>query len=113
METESEALMHAGVELARETFPRFLAELGWTAASIERIATHQVGSAQRRLLLDALGLDPARDYPTLAEYGNVGSVSLPLSLALAQEAGFVRSGQNVALLGIGSGLGCLMLGVRT
>ncbi|TAJ16507.1 MAG: 3-oxoacyl-ACP synthase III [Planctomycetota bacterium] len=113
METEAEALMHAGIELARETFPRFLAELGWTAGSIERIATHQVGSAQRRLLFDALGLDAARDYPTLAEYGNVGSVSLPLSLALALESGFIGRDQRVALLGIGSGLGCLMLGVQT
>lgn len=113
METEAEALMNAGIELARETFPRFLTELGWSSASIDRIATHQVGTAQRRLLFEALELDPARDYPTLAEHGNVGSVSLPLSVALALESGFVGPDQQVALLGIGSGLGCAMLGLRT
>jgi 3-oxoacyl-[acyl-carrier-protein] synthase-3 len=113
METESEALMHAGIALARETFPLFLAELGWTSASIERVVTHQVGSAQRRLLFETLELDPALDHPTLAELGNVGSVSLPISLALGLESGFIGARQRVALLGIGSGLGSLMLGVQT
>jgi len=37
-------------------------------------------------------------------------VSLPLTAALAEERGRVRAGQNVAWLGIGSGLVCSMLG---
>jgi 3-oxoacyl-[acyl-carrier-protein] synthase-3 len=39
-------------------------------------------------------------------------VALPLALALAAERGFVASGQRVGLLGIGSGLSCLMLGLE-
>ena len=57
-------------------------------------------------------LDPAKDFPTVESLGNVGSVSLPLSFALALERGFVEPGQRVALLGIGSGLQCAMLGVE-
>ncbi len=110
MSTDAEALLEAGNALAARTFELFRSELDWPAP--DRVVTHQVGSAHRRRLLETLGLPAEIDFPTLAEHGNVGSVSLPLSLSLAVEAGFVRSGQRLALLGIGSGLGCLMLGLE-
>ena len=112
MTTDSEALLQAGNALAARTFEAFLAEMDWTREDIDRFVTHQVGSAHRRLLLETLSLDPERDYPTVETLGNVGSVSLPLSLSMAAEAGHVRPGHRMALLGIGSGLHCLMLGAR-
>lgn len=112
METDSEALLLAGNALAARTFESFGRELGWTADSIDRIVTHQVGSAHRRLLLATLGLDAARDFPTVETLGNIGSVSLPLSFSRALDEGFIRDGHTVAMLGIGSGLHCLMLGVQ-
>jgi len=112
METDSEALLHAGCELARRTWDEFEREVGWTRGDVDRVITHQVGAAHRKLLLEQLGLEATRDFPTFATFGNVGSVSLPLTLSLAQEAGVVRPGQRVALLGIGSGLQCLMLGLH-
>lgn len=112
METDSEALLTAGNALAARTFEAFLAELGWSRNLVDRVVTHQVGSAHRRLLFETLQLDPAKDFPTVETLGNVGSVSLPISLALALEEGFVRTGERVALLGIGSGLQCAMLGLE-
>ncbi|MEZ6005658.1 MAG: 3-oxoacyl-ACP synthase III [Planctomycetota bacterium] len=112
METDSEALLAAGIELARETFAAFGAEHGLAPAAIDRVITHQVGSAHRRLLLEALELGEGRDFPTFPVLGNVGTVSLPISLGMAAEQGFVGEGQRVALLGIGSGLACQMLDVR-
>ena len=112
METDSEALLQAGNALAARTFEDFTRELGWSRDLIDRIVTHQVGSAHRRLLFETLDLDLTKDYPTVATLGNVGSVSLPVSFALAVEAGAIQDGQRVALLGIGSGLHCLMLGVE-
>ena len=111
METDSEALLAAGNALAARTWLLFLEELGWRAEEVERIVTHQVGSAHRRLLFETLGLDLGRDFPTVAEFGNVGSVSLPLSYSLGRERGFLQPGQKTGLLGIGSGLACLMLGL--
>ena len=73
--------------------------------------THQVGAAHRRLLFATLGLDPAKDFPTVETLGNIGSVSLPLSFSIAEKSGFIRAGQKIAMLGIGSGMHCLMLGV--
>ena len=44
--------------------------------------------------------------------GNVGSVSAPLTMACGIEAGQLLPGQRAALLGIGSGINSLMLGVE-
>ncbi len=44
--------------------------------------------------------------------GNIGTVSLPITAALADERGALEPGDRVAFLGIGSGLNCMMLGVE-
>lgn len=111
MSTDSEALLEAGVALARETWTEFQARTGWDAESTERVITHQVGSAHRRALLTGLGLDDAKDFPTVQTLGNIGSVSLPLTYAKAVESGFIQLHHRTALLGIGSGLNCSMLAI--
>ena len=108
MQTDSEALLVAGIELARETWAAFVAEFG---AEFDRTICHQVGSTHRRKLYEALGLDLAKDFSTFETLGNTGSVALPATLAGAVEAGAVKAGDRVALLGIGSGLNSLMLAV--
>jgi 3-oxoacyl-[acyl-carrier-protein] synthase-3 len=113
MQTDSEALLQAGNTLAERTWADFRAELGWTGADVDRVVTHQVGVAHRRLLTETLQIDPAIDYPTVEHLGNIGSVSLPLCLSMARGEGFIGPGQRVAMLGIGSGLQCLMLGLET
>ena len=42
----------------------------------------------------------------------MGTVSLPLTLAIAAEREEILTGERVGLLGIGSGLNCLILGVE-
>jgi 3-oxoacyl-[acyl-carrier-protein] synthase III len=112
MQTDSEAMLHAGNALLARTWQRFADELGWRTADVERVVTHQVGVQHRRLVLSTLGLDPALDFPTVETCGNVGSVSLPLSYSLARESGFLEPGQRLAMLGIGSGLQAQILAVR-
>jgi len=112
MQTDSEALLIAGVTLAAETWSEFCKETDWDAATPDRFICHQVGSIHRRKLYDTLGLDLAKDFSTFEFLGNTGSVALPATLAFAVEEGAVRSGDKVALLGIGSGLNSLMLAVE-
>jgi len=112
MQTDSEALLIAGVTLAHETWGQFCTETGWDSATPARFICHQVGSIHRRKLYDTLGLDLAKDFSTFEFLGNTGSVALPATLALAVEEGAVRPGDKVALLGIGSGLNSLMLAVE-
>lgn len=112
MQTDSEALLTAGLTLARETWDAFTAETGYDAATADLFICHQVGSTHRRKLYEALGLDLAKDFSTFETLGNTGSVALPATLAKAVEAGAVGEGTKVALLGIGSGLNCLMLALE-
>lgn len=60
-------------------------------------------------MYETLGLDPAKDFSTFETMGNTGSVALPLTLWQARETGFIKAGQRVGLLGIGSGINCVML----
>ena len=112
METDSEALLHAGVDLAAATWNAFQTELGWQAADVDKVVTHQVGRTHRSLLLARLGLPPAADFPTVEFLGNTGAVALPTAASLAVEAGHITTGDRVALLGIGSGLSSVMLGLE-
>jgi len=112
MQTDSEEMLHAGVALAKKTWGRFKSQLGWDEATPDRVVCHQVGSAHQRLLLGTLGLPAEKDFSTYQEFGNTGSAALPMTLARAAEEGAVRAGDRVALLGIGSGLNSLMMGVE-
>ncbi|MCC6414859.1 MAG: 3-oxoacyl-ACP synthase III [Opitutaceae bacterium] len=112
MQTDSEALLIAGVGLAKETWGEFSALTGWNESTPDRFICHQVGSIHRRKLYETLGLDLAKDFSTFETLGNTGSVALPATLSAAVESGAVRHGNKVALLGIGSGLNCLMLALE-
>ncbi|MBX3459404.1 MAG: 3-oxoacyl-ACP synthase III [Planctomycetes bacterium] len=112
MQTDSEALMHAGVTLAQRVWAQTRELLGWDNNAVARVFTHQVGVMHRKLLFEKLELDASRDYPTVETLGNMGSVSLPISLDLGARDGRVQAGDKIALLGIGSGLVCLNLGVQ-
>jgi 3-oxoacyl-[acyl-carrier-protein] synthase-3 len=112
MQTDSERLLDAGVLLAKGTWDDFSAATAWTKDTVDRAICHQVGSAHRRRLFETLGLDIARDFSTFETLGNMGSVSLPATLSAAVDAGAVSDGSRVALMGIGSGLNCLMLALE-
>lgn len=112
MQTDSEALLHAGINLAEATWIETKRSLGWTDGDVDKAFTHQVGRAHRKLLYERLGLDPKIDFSTVEFLGNTGAAALPLTASLGIERGHVQSGDRVALLGIGSGLNALMLGLQ-
>jgi acyl-CoA:acyl-CoA alkyltransferase len=112
MQTESELLLHAGLDLAVSTWEVTKRVLDWSNRDVDKAFSHQVGRAHRKLLYERLGLDPAVDFATVETLGNTGSVALPTALSLGIESGRVVSGDRVALLGIGSGLNALMFGLR-
>ena len=111
MSTDSEALLQQGVQTARLAFDEFLDTLGWQKARIDKTFCHQVGRAHQKLLFEALGLDPRIDYATFDRLGNTGAVALPMAAAMGIEQGRLAAGDRVAMLGIGSGINVLMLGL--
>jgi 3-oxoacyl-[acyl-carrier-protein] synthase III len=112
MQTESEQLLEAGVAAASETWEAFKQITQWTEETPDRIVCHQVGSVHRRRLYETLNLDPGRDFSTFEVLGNTGSAALPVTLAKGVEEGAINTGDQVALLGIGSGINCLMLAMQ-
>ena len=112
MDTDAAEVLTHGVELGKRTWAAFLRELDWAVADVDRAVMHQVGAVHQSTILGALGIDPAREYSTFATLGNIGTVSLPITAARAAEDGFIVEGDRVGLLGIGTGLNCLMLGIQ-
>jgi acyl-CoA:acyl-CoA alkyltransferase len=112
METDSETLMREGCRLAGNTWVRTREELGWSNAEVDRVFCHQVGKGHRKLMYESVGLEPEKDFSTLEFLGNTGSASLPTTLAMGVEKNILKPGDKAALLGIGSGLNCLMMGVE-
>ena len=62
-------------------------------------------------MLASMDLDPDKDFATLQWLGNTGSVALPITTAIAAEQGHFKANDKVGLLGIGSGINCLMLAI--
>ncbi|MCZ2340219.1 MAG: 3-oxoacyl-ACP synthase III [Bacteroidales bacterium] len=112
METHAGDVLKHGVDLGLKTWGTFLSKLGWAKEQIDRVICHQVGSGHRDAVLKGFGIDPDKDFSTFPYLGNIGTVSLPITAAIAEEREFLRPGDRVGFLGIGSGLNCLMLGVE-
>ena len=113
METDSEALLHAGINLAERNWEHTKHVLGWQNSNVDRVFTHQVGRQHRTLLMERLQLNPQLDFPTVERFGNTGAAALPMALAIGLDENPPAPGTRLALLGIGSGLNSVMLGIET
>jgi len=112
MSTDSVAVLKHGVALGHRTWEAFLRKLRWTREQVAKIICHQVGAPHRDTILGMLELPADKDFSTFEYLGNIGTVSVPITAALAEERDFLLPGDRVGLLGIGSGLNCLMLGIE-
>lgn len=112
MDTDAAGVLEHGAALGVETWKAFLQEMNWRTADVDRTVCHQVGGPHRDTVLKAIGVSPDRDFQTYEYLGNIGTVSLPITAAIAEERGMLEPGQRVAFCGIGSGLNCLILGLE-
>ena len=112
METDSEELMKAGIALAEKTWEETKRELGWTNEDVDCFVGHQVGVAHETLLKQTLKLEKCPTFTTYEYLGNTGASALPVTLNIFDEKKGIPKGSNVGLLGIGSGLNSIMLGVK-
>ncbi len=112
METHAGEVLKYGVDLGLRTWKSFLHKFGWQHDQLDKVICHQVGAGHQDAMLKAFGIPPEKNFSTFEFLGNMGTVSLPLTAALAEEREFLRPGDNVGFLGIGSGLNCLMLGLE-
>ena len=60
-----------------------------------------------------LGIDADRDFITYDRLGNIGACGLPTAFAMGLDGGIdFTSGDRTLLMGIGSGVSALMLGLE-
>ena len=113
MHTDSSALMREGAKTVVEAYAGFKQTLGWTDAMIDKVFTHQVSEPQRILnLYSVLKFREGIDYPTLSYLGNTASVAAPISMAIALDDNWVEDGDRICMMGVGSGVNSLLLGIQ-
>lgn len=112
LRTDAQGVLKNGLALARKTFDAFKEEFGLHPGQPDRFIGHQVGALHRQKFYEALGEDMDKDFSTFPFLGNVGTVSLPITAAIANERGILAPGDFVAFIGVGSGLNCYILGVQ-
>ncbi len=112
METHAGDVLKHGVDLGLKTWASFLGKLGWAKERIDKFICHQVGAGHREAVLKGFGIPEDKEFSTFPFLGNIGTVSLPITAAIAEEREFLRPGDRVGWLGIGSGLNCMRLGLE-
>lgn len=106
------ALQRAFSELGVGLVEQAITALGHRIGDLDFIAVHQVALSYHDTIVEVLGIDPRRTVVTIAEHGNLASVTLPLQLQLARERGLVGEGSLVALVGLAGGISLGAMVVR-
>jgi 3-oxoacyl-[acyl-carrier-protein] synthase-3 len=112
MRTDYEKILKDGLLLVTDTWDALKKDLRWNSADVDKVFTHQVSAVHSRLLFETVALDRSKGFSTLEYLGNIGSVSLPITMAIGIDQGHLNPGDKVVMMGAGSGLVCLMLGLE-
>jgi len=112
MHTDYGKILKHGLVLVTDTWNSLKKELRWDGTEVDKIFTHQISAVHSKLLYEAIGLDRSKDFSTLEYLGNIASVSLPITTAIGVDQGRLQSGDKVVMMGAGSGLVSLMLGLE-
>ena len=111
MHADFQGILKNGLGLVAETWNAFEREIGWKKSDTNKIFSHQVSVIHQELLFRTLKMDPSMGFSTVEYLGNIGSCSLPISLAIGIEQKRIDPGDKVVLMAAGSGLSSIMLGL--
>jgi 3-oxoacyl-[acyl-carrier-protein] synthase-3 len=112
MKSDPQTMLKAGVELCIETWNVAAEEIeNWHPDKIDIIAPHQVSIKHTQTMCDSVGLDMNKVFLTIQNTGNIGPAGVPVAVKMAEEQGRLTKGDHLALLGVGSGLNCMMMSI--
>ncbi|MBX3194782.1 MAG: ketoacyl-ACP synthase III [Microbacteriaceae bacterium] len=109
---DGHALQRAFLELGPQPVLDLLDDNGWTWDDFDLVAIHQVALPYLPPIFERLGVPDDRTIITIAEHGNLASVTLPLQVQLARERGMVGPGSRVLLIGLAGGISLTLVAVR-
>ncbi|MCU1422795.1 MAG: 3-oxoacyl-ACP synthase [Microbacteriaceae bacterium] len=106
------ALQRAFLDLGPDAVLGTLRDLGLTWEDFDLVAIHQVALPYLAPIFERLGIAADKSVVTVVDHGNLASVTLPLQLLRAREAGTMREGSLVALIGLAGGISLGVMVVR-
>jgi 3-oxoacyl-[acyl-carrier-protein] synthase-3 len=109
---DGQGLQRAFLELGPEPVLALLARNNLTWDDFNLIAIHQVALPFLPPIFDRLGVARDKSVITIADHGNLASVTLPLQLIEARERGLVAPGSLVLLIGLAGGISLGLMVVR-
>ncbi len=109
MQTDTAGLLQFGTQILIDGFPEAAEEFGWHNGNIDHFICHQVSLAHFQRVFSALDLDLSKAVMTLPYLGNCASAALPITLAIADEDGTLKEGDELCFFAAGSGLGSMLL----
>jgi len=114
MRTDTAGLLQHGAAILIDTFPKAAKEFGWVEGdhSIDRYICHQASMAHFQRVFTGLDLDMGKIKITLHELGNCAAAALPITLAIADDDGTLKSGDEICFFAAGSGLGAMLASAR-
>jgi 3-oxoacyl-[acyl-carrier-protein] synthase-3 len=104
IEMDGPEVFRRAVRVMVDSATRALERAGLTTDDLALFVPHQ---ANARIIASAcakLGIDEARTAGNLARFGNTSAASIPLALAEAADAGRLRAGDRLLLIGFGAGM---------
>lgn len=109
MKTDAKNLLLAGIQTAIMIKEKITALNAWNADKADEIVIHQVSAMNTKHLAEALQLDMEKMHLIFPEFGNIGPAAVPITLAKSVEAGRIKKGDFVQILGMGSGINCTIM----
>ena len=98
------ALQQAFLDLGPDAVLATLQKLDLDWSDFDLVAIHQVALPYLPPIFERLGVAADKTIITIEDHGNLASVTLPLQLLLARDAGRIREGSLVALIGLAGGI---------
>lgn len=112
MRADAHGLLVHGVQCAVDTWPQAVDAFGWPKDGPEEVIFHQVGLTHFVKTFERIGVPLDKALVTFPYLGNTGPVSVPITLSIGVAQGRIQPGKEVALFGVGSGLGSMIVGVQ-
>lgn len=85
-------------------FQSCFSEPGWMLQDIDHVITHQVSMKTFEILASKSGFPAHKIIQVFDLYGNIASVSIPLSLHIAEKKGILKHGDKIAIIGMAAGI---------
>jgi len=101
---EGREVFKFAVKIQGEAIERVLAKCGMTTAEVALVVPHQANMRIIESAVKRLNIPPERIFVNLQKYGNTSAASIPIAISEALEAGVIKKGDNIVVVGFGAGL---------